>query len=128
MHRLRVAGRLLGVVLAVGCVLVFLASEPAMRGLVGGAIALGALIATALYFLHRSASPNPDTNYKVEQEYPHPGFTINRIRFGGGFAGLVFTVGCMALFLAGLPVLWYPFIAALALGAGIATFLYLRHH
>jgi hypothetical protein len=60
----------------------------------------------------------------MKQDYPHQGITMHRLRFDGGFAGLLFTVGCMALFLAGLPVLWYPFIGALALGAGIATVLH----
>ena len=60
----------------------------------------------------------------MKQDYPHQGITMHRLRFGGGFAGLVFTIGTMAVLLAGLPVLWYPFVGALALGLGIATVLH----
>jgi len=60
----------------------------------------------------------------MKQDYPHQGITMHRIRFGGGVAGLMFTLGCMVLFLAGLPILWYPFVAAIAFGAGIATVLH----
>ena len=60
----------------------------------------------------------------MKQDYPHQGITMHRIRFGGGVAGLLFTLGCMVLFLAGLPILWYPFVGAIAVGCGIATFLY----
>jgi len=63
----------------------------------------------------------------MKQDYPHQGITMHRLRFGGGFAGLVFTFGTMAIFLTGPPLLWYPFVGALALGAGIATVLHSRH-
>ena len=77
---------------------------------------------------YQSAISVPRHNCPMKpDEYPHQGITMHRIRFDGGFAGLVFTVGCMALFLAGLPVLWYPFIAALALGAAVALVLRIAH-
>jgi len=60
-------------------------------------------------------------------DYPHQGITMHRIRMDGGFAGLLFTIGTMAVFLTGLPLLWYPFVGALALGVGIATVLHFLH-
>jgi hypothetical protein len=46
---------------------------------------------------------------------------MSQIRFGGGIAGLIFTLGSMAIFLLGVPVLWYFFALALALGIGFAV-------
>jgi hypothetical protein len=46
-----------------------------------------------------------------------------RIKVGGGVAGLIFTIGCMWIFLAGLPALWVFLALALALGAGFAIVL-----
>ena len=50
----------------------------------------------------------------------HPGITIHKIPVGAGFAGLIFTVGSLAIFLIGLPVLWYFLVGAIALGVGFA--------
>jgi hypothetical protein len=51
----------------------------------------------------------------------HPGITIHKIPVGAGFAGLIFTVGSLAIFLIGLPVLWYFLVGAVALGVGFAV-------
>jgi hypothetical protein len=48
--------------------------------------------------------------------FPHPGINMSQIRFGGGFAGLVFALGSAAIFLVGIPELWYFLLFALALG------------
>jgi hypothetical protein len=53
----------------------------------------------------------------------HPGITIHKIPVGAGFAGLIFTLGSLAIFLIGLPVLWYFLVGALALGVGFALIL-----
>jgi len=53
----------------------------------------------------------------------HPGITMHKLPVGAGFAGLVFTVGSMAIFLIGLPALWYFLAGAIALGVGVATVL-----
>jgi hypothetical protein len=126
MHRIRFDRGVAGLVFVIGCIALFLASDPFW--LFAAAIAFGLLIAIVLHFLHRSATPNLHDDGVVAQEYPHQGITMHRIRFGGGFAGLLFTVGCMALFLVGLPVLWYPFVGALAMGVAIATALHFLHH
>jgi hypothetical protein len=50
----------------------------------------------------------------------HPGITMHKLPVGAGFAGLVFTVGSTAIFLIGLPTLWYFVAGAVALGIGFA--------
>jgi hypothetical protein len=52
---------------------------------------------------------------------------MSQIRFGGGIAGLIFTLGSMAIFLLGVPVLWYFFALACALGVGFAVVLHFAH-
>jgi hypothetical protein len=56
----------------------------------------------------------------VGNGYPHPGINISQIRFGGGFAGLIFAMGSVAIFLAGMPELWYFLAAAFVLGIALA--------
>jgi hypothetical protein len=53
----------------------------------------------------------------------HPGITMHKLSFGGGFAGLLFAVGSVLIFVLGLPALWYFIAVAFALGVGIAVFL-----
>jgi len=114
-----------GLSLVIGCMaLAFSFCAPDLFRLFAGAIALGCGIAIVLHFLNRSTTVNSQKLDLLASDFPHQGITMHRIRFGGGFAGLLFTVGCMAVFLTGLPLLWYPFVGALALGTGIATVLY----
>jgi hypothetical protein len=56
---------------------------------------------------------------------PSPEINMSQIHFGGGMAGLIFTVGSMLIFLLGVPVLWYFFAGGAALGVGFATIFYL---
>jgi hypothetical protein len=56
-----------------------------------------------------------------------PQINISKIKVGGGIIGAIFTLGCMAIFLIGLPVLWYTFPAALVLGCGVALVLHFTH-
>jgi hypothetical protein len=56
----------------------------------------------------------------------HPGITTHRIPVGAGFAGLIFTIGSLVIFLVGLPILWYFLAGAVALGIGFAAVLHLR--
>jgi hypothetical protein len=62
----------------------------------------------------------------MKNENPHPGISIHKIPVGAGIAGLIFTVGSLAIFLVGLPVLWYFLAGAVALGLGVAVLLHLR--
>ena len=43
----------------------------------------------------------------------HPGITMHKIQFDGGFAGTIFTVGLLTLILMKLPQFW-TFLAATA--------------
>lgn len=52
---------------------------------------------------------------------------MHKIPVGGGVAGLIFTIGSIAIFLAGLPAFWYVLSLAVALGIGIAIVLRLVH-
>lgn len=58
----------------------------------------------------------------MEPKPPHRGITMHRVPVGGNFAGLVFTLGSMAIFLIAIPALWVPVLAAGLLGIGIAAF------
>jgi hypothetical protein len=56
---------------------------------------------------------------------PHPGITMHKISFGGGFIGLVFALGSALIFLLGFPTLWYFVAFAFLLGIGIAALLHI---
>lgn len=53
----------------------------------------------------------------------HPGITMHKISFGGGFMGLVFAAGSALIFVLGFPTLWYFVALAAVLGIGIAALL-----
>ena len=53
----------------------------------------------------------------------HPGITMHKLSFGGGFIGLVFAAGSALIFILGFPTLWYFVALAFALGLGIAVVL-----
>jgi hypothetical protein len=53
----------------------------------------------------------------------HPGITMHKISFGGGFIGLLFAGGSALIFLLGFPTLWYFVAFAFGLGIAIAVFL-----
>src|SRR5262250_1948330 len=57
-------------------------------------------------------------------EKQHPGITMHKLSFGGGFMGLVFAVGSALIFVLGFPALWY--FVALAGGLGVAIAAILR--
>ena len=46
---------------------------------------------------------------------------MSKLPVGAGFAGVIFTVGSMVIFLIGLPTLWYFLAGAIALGVGVAA-------
>jgi len=54
----------------------------------------------------------------------HPGITMHKLSFGGGFVGLLFAAGSVLIFVLGFPTLWY--FVALALGLGIVIAFMLR--
>ncbi len=59
----------------------------------------------------------------------HPGITMHKLSFGGGFVGLLFAAGSALIFVLGFPTLWYFVAFAFGLGVGIAVLLRLtREH
>jgi hypothetical protein len=62
----------------------------------------------------------------MKDDFPHSGFRIDKIHLGAGFAGVAFTIGSLAIFLVGLPVLWYFLVGAIALSVGFAVVLHFR--
>jgi hypothetical protein len=58
----------------------------------------------------------------------NPQINMSKIVVGGGIAGAIFTVGSMLIFLIGIPVLWYMFPPAIALGCGVALILHFIRH
>jgi len=64
----------------------------------------------------------------MREDTPRPQINSAKIAFGGGIAGAIFTIGSMAIFLTGLPVLWYLFPAAIVVGCGVALMLRFGRH
>jgi hypothetical protein len=56
-------------------------------------------------------------------DHPHPGITMHQIKVGGGFMGLVFTLGSAAIFLLAIPALWVPVLGSVVFGIGFALVL-----
>ena len=56
-------------------------------------------------------------------EKRHPGITMHKLSFGGGFMGLLFAGGSALIFVLGFPTLWYFVALAFALGIGVAVLL-----
>jgi len=59
----------------------------------------------------------------MKTDRPHPGITMHQIPVGGGFIGLLFTIGSMAIFLIAIPALWVPLLGAVVFGIGFALVL-----
>ena len=53
----------------------------------------------------------------------HPGITMHKISFGGGFIGLLFAAGSALIFVLGFPTLWYFVAFAFGLGVAISVLL-----
>jgi len=58
----------------------------------------------------------------MKAETPHRGITMHKLPVGGNFAGLLFAVGSVLIFLMAIPALWVVICAAALLGIGIAGF------
>lgn len=56
-------------------------------------------------------------------ENRHPGISMHKLPVGPGFVGLLFTLGCVLIFLLGLPQLWYFLALSAALGVAVAMIL-----
>jgi len=53
----------------------------------------------------------------------HSGITMHKLTVGPGLMGLLFAVGCAAIFIIGLPALWTFVAFSAALGLGVALLL-----
>lgn len=51
----------------------------------------------------------------------HPGISMHKMPVGGGFIGILFAIGCAAIFVLGLPSLWYFVAFSAGLGIVIAA-------
>ncbi len=60
----------------------------------------------------------------MEQNHWHAGITMHRLRFGGGIAGFIFTVGILLICLIGIPA--FRTFLLLSMGVGILVALVLR--
>jgi fatty acid desaturase len=57
-----------------------------------------------------------------------PQINSAKIPISGNIIGAIVAVGSMAIFLIGLPVLWYTFPIAVGLGCGVAFVLHFARH
>jgi hypothetical protein len=64
----------------------------------------------------------------MKEDSPNPQINISKIVVGGGIAGAIFTIGSMAIFLIGIPVLRFMFPAAIVLGGAVALILHFIRH
>jgi len=62
----------------------------------------------------------------MNDETPRADINMAKIPVGGGFAGLIFAVGTMAVFVIGIPSIRYMLPASLVLGCGVALALRCR--
>ena len=64
----------------------------------------------------------------MNERAPNPQINIARIPVGAGAAGAIFTVGSLAIFVFGIPLLQYLLPAALIFGCAIALVLHWMPH
>jgi hypothetical protein len=64
----------------------------------------------------------------MRESTPVPQINVSKIPVGGGIAGALFTVGCMLIFLSGIPALLYFLPAAVVLGCGVALVIHFIRH
>ena len=64
----------------------------------------------------------------MSEDTQNPQINSAKIPIGGNMIGAIVAVGSMAIFLIGLPVLWYIFPIAVALGLGVALVLHFVRH
>jgi sugar phosphate permease len=64
----------------------------------------------------------------MEDDTRSPQINVSKLAVGGGFVGLIFAIGSMAIFFIGIPLLRYMFPAAAVLGCAVALILrFVRH-
>ena len=64
----------------------------------------------------------------MKEETSTPQINSAKLRIGGGIAGAIFTIGCMLIFLIGIPAIRYVFPVAVVVGCVVAVILrFIRH-
>jgi branched-subunit amino acid permease len=64
----------------------------------------------------------------MKEDTRTPQINSAKIPVSGNIVGAIMAAGCTAIFLIGLPVLWYVFPVAIALGCGFAVMRrFIRH-
>lgn len=64
----------------------------------------------------------------MPEDTSRPQINSAKLRVGGGFAGAIFAIGSMLIFLIGIPAIRYVFPAAVLVGCGIALILRFARH
>jgi hypothetical protein len=64
----------------------------------------------------------------MSDETRNPQINSAKIPVSGNIIGAIVAAGSMAIFLIGLPMLWYVFPAAIVLGCGVALVLHFLRH
>ena len=64
----------------------------------------------------------------MSEDTRFPQINSAKIPISGNIIGAIVAAGSMAIFLIGLPVLWYLFPIAVALGCGVALVLHFARH
>ncbi len=63
----------------------------------------------------------------MKDEIPRPEINMASIRVDGGFVGLIFVLGTMAIFIVGIPAIRCMLPVSAVLGCGVALVLHFRH-
>jgi hypothetical protein len=64
----------------------------------------------------------------MKEDSQTPQINSAKLRVGGGIAGAIFTIGCMLVFLVGIPAIRYVFPVAVLVGCLFAVILrFIRH-
>jgi hypothetical protein len=108
----------IGVMLAL---VVGVVAEPEFLAIVAPGLVLGLVVALVLHFTNRDAMPP-----REDSPGPSWGPNMSKISFSGG-AGLIFTLGSMAIFFVGVPPVRWFLALSLPLGIGVGLLLHFAH-
>jgi fatty acid desaturase len=86
------------------------------------------LFLAAVSFFARATVIALGQKVRMTEDTRTPQINSAKIPISGNMIGAIVAVGSMAIFLIGLPVLWYIFPIAVALGLGVALVLHFVRH
>jgi hypothetical protein len=118
----------IGLAFTIAFMVVMMLAVPALRWFLVLSVPLGLLIAGILYVVNRrrgvyNASARGDS---PDDLVVHPGIRIDKIPIRS-WAGLVFAIGVMTMFLTALPPVRWFFLLTIPLGLAVGLILYLLH-